>query len=114
MSAVWFQSVQFISLEFHGIFCFSSKPLEYVTFLGAFIAGIGGLLTVVYAFQKAFSKKKGLSGTSVLIWLIGGLQIFVSGLLGEYITRIYDDVKGRQRYIIDEFDKNDGKKENKR
>ena len=101
-------------MGFHGIFCFSSKPLEYVTFLGAFIAGIGGLLTVVYAFQKAFSKKKGLSGTSVLIWLIGGLQIFVSGLLGEYITRIYDDVKGRQRYIIDEFDRNDGKKENKR
>ncbi len=98
-------------MGFHGIFCFSSKPLEYVTFLGAFITGIGGLLTAVYAAQKAFSKKKGLSGTSVLIWLIGGLQIFVSGLLGEYVTRIYDDVKGRQRYIIDEFDKNDGKKE---
>lgn len=98
-------------MGFHGIFCFSSKPLEYVTFLGAFITGIGGLLTAVYAFQKAFSKKKGLSGTSVLIWLIGGLQIFVSGLLGEYVTRIYDDVKGRPRFIIDEFDKNDGKKE---
>ncbi len=99
-------------MGFHGIFCFSSKPLEYVTFLGAFITGIGAFLAAVYAFQKAFfSKKKGMSGTSVLIWLIGGLQIFVSGLLGEYVTRIYDDVKGRPRFIIDEFDKNDGKKE---
>ena len=100
-------------MGFHGIFCFSSKPLEYVTFLGAFVTGIGALLSVIYAFQKAFSEKKKtiVSGTSAAVWLIGGLQIFVSGLLGEYVTRIYDDVKGRQRYIIDEFDKNDGKKE---
>ena len=100
-------------MGFHGIFCFSSKPLEYVTFLGAFITGIGALLSTIYAFQKAFSNKKKtiVSGTGALIWLIGGLQIFVSGLLGEYVTRIYDDVKGRPRYIIDEFDKNNGKKE---
>lgn len=98
-------------MGFHGIFCFSSKPLEYVTFLGAFITGIGAMLSAVYAFQKAFSSKKKtiVSGTGALIWLIGGLQIFVSGLLGEYVTRIYDDVKGRPRYIIDEFDKNDKK-----
>ncbi len=100
-------------MGFHGIFCFSSKPLEYVTFLGAFITGIGAFLSMIYAFQKAFSSRKKtiVSGTGALIWLIGGLQIFVSGLLGEYVTRIYDDVKGRPRYIIDEFDKNDGKKE---
>ncbi len=96
-------------MGFHGIFCFSSKPLEYVTFLGLFITGFGALLSLIYGFEKWLLKKKETicSGVSVLIWLIGGLQIFVSGLLGEYITRIYDDVKGRQRFIIDEFDKNE-------
>ena len=95
-------------MGFHGIFCFSSKPLEYVTFLGGFITGIGALLSMIYVLQKCVMKKTKtiVSGIGALIWLIGGLQIFVSGLLGEYVTRIYDDVKGRQRFIIDEFDEN--------
>lgn len=96
-------------MGFHGIFCFSSKPLEYVTFLGGFITAFGAFLSFVYGFQKIIlrSKKTICSGVAALIWLMGGLQIFVSGLLGEYITRIYDDVKGRQRFIIDEFDENE-------
>ncbi len=95
-------------MGFHGIFCFSSKPLEYVTFLGMFMTAFGALLGFIYWIRKAFSaKKKALvSGTTALIWFIGGIQVFVCGLLGEYITRIYDDVKGRQRFIIDEFDEN--------
>ncbi|MBP5385037.1 MAG: glycosyltransferase family 2 protein [Lachnospiraceae bacterium] len=95
-------------MGFHGIFCFSSKPLEYVTFLGMIMTGFGALLSLIYWFQKIFSEKKKtlVSGTAALIWFIGGIQVFVSGLLGEYITRIYDDVKGRQRFIIDEFDEN--------
>ena len=95
-------------MGFHGIFCFSSKPLEYVTFLGGFMTGFGILLSVVYFFEKIILRKAKtlVSGLTALIWFIGGLNVFVSGLLGEYITRIYDDVKGRQRYIIDEFDEN--------
>ena len=95
-------------MGFHGIFCFSSKPLEYVTFLGGFITAFGALLSVIYFFRRAVLKKKEtkVSGLSALIWFMSGLNIFVSGLLGEYITRIYDDVKGRQRFIIDEFDEN--------
>ncbi len=96
-------------MGFHGIFCFSSKPLEYVTFIGAFVLGIGGLVSGAYFFQKMVQKKEKafISGPGALIWLIGGLQIFISGILGEYVTRIYDDVKERPRYIIDEFDKNE-------
>ncbi|MCR4740409.1 MAG: glycosyltransferase family 2 protein [Lachnospiraceae bacterium] len=96
-------------MGFHGIFCFSSKPLEYVTFLGAFITGIGTLLSLIWFIQKKVLKAKEtiVSGTAALIWFIGGIQVFVSGLLGEYVTRIYDDVKGRQRFIIDEFDRNE-------
>lgn len=96
-------------MGFHGIFCFSSKPLEYVTFLGGFMTAFGAFLSLIYIFQKVILRKwkTTVSGITALIWFIGGLNIFVSGLLGEYITRIYDDVKGRQRFIIDEFDEND-------
>jgi polyisoprenyl-phosphate glycosyltransferase len=100
-------------MGFHGIFCFSSKPLEYVTFLGAFVTGIGALISTIYIFQKAILKKKKafVSGVTAVVWFVGGLQIFVSGLMGEYVTRIYDDVKGRPLFIIDEFDKNQQEKE---
>ena len=96
-------------MGFHGIFCFSSKPLEFVTFLGAGISAIGAFLSFIYCIQKALFKKKEtvVSGVSALVWMIGGIQVFCSGLLGEYVTRIYDDVKGRQRFIIDEFDENE-------
>ena len=96
-------------MGFHGIFCFSSKPLEFVTFLGAGISAIGAFLSFIYCIQKTLFKKKEtvVSGVSALVWLIGGIQVFCSGLLGEYVTRIYDDVKGRQRFIIDEFDENE-------
>ena len=95
-------------MGFHGIFCFSSKPLEYVTFLGGFMTGFGVLLSCICFFEKVILRKAKtlVSGLTALIWFIGGLNVFVSGLLGEYITRIYDDVKGRQRFIIDEFDEN--------
>ncbi len=96
-------------MGFHGIFCFSSKPLEYVIFLGAFIMGAGSLISAVYFVQRVIQRKEKafISGPGALVWLLGGLQIFISGILGEYVTRIYDDVKERPRYIIDEFDKNE-------
>lgn len=95
-------------MGFHGIFCFSSKPLEYVTFLGGFMTAFGTFLSVIYGFSKFVLRKKKtiVSGLAALMWFLSGIQVFVAGLLGEYITRIYDDVKGRQRYIIDEFDEN--------
>jgi len=95
-------------MGFHGIFCFSSKPLEYITFLGAFLTGFGALLSFLYGIQAIFSKTKErfIKGTTCVVWLMSGLNIFVCGLLGEYITRIYEDVKGRQRFIIEEFDEN--------
>ena len=95
-------------MGFHGIFCFSSKPLEYVTFLGAFITAFGAFISFIYMLQSLFVKeeKRIVRGGTCITWLLGGLNMFICGILGEYVSRIYDDVKGRQRFIIDEFDKN--------
>ena len=70
---------------------------------------IGGFVSGAYFIQRMIQRKEKafISGPGALVWMIGGLQIFVSGILGEYVTRIYDDVKERPRYIIDEFDKNE-------
>lgn len=96
-------------MGFHGIFCFSSKPLEYVTFLGGFMTAFGTLLGMIHGIRRLCDDREESknAGLVSLIWFMGGLVVFVCGLLGEYITRIYDDVKGRQRFIIDEFDENE-------
>ncbi len=96
-------------MGFHGIFCFSSKPLEYVTFLGGFMTAFGALLAMIHGIRKMCDEREEHTNNGLisLIWFMGGLIVFVCGLLGEYTTRIYDDVKGRQRFIIDEFDENE-------
>lgn len=98
-----------LRMGLHGIICFSSKPLEYVTIAGIFLTAFGACMSGLYAISKGLFRKKKpfISGTAALIWLFGGIQVLISGLLGEYITRIYDDVTGRPRFIIDEFDENE-------
>ena len=51
----------------------------------------------------------GWSSTMCSIWLIGGIQILALGIIGEYIGKIYAEVKQRPRYIVAEFINNGGK-----
>lgn len=80
---------------------FSTLPLQMVTFIG-----VGSIIfSVILAIQTLF---RYLSGTSVegfttvilLILIIGGLIMISMGIIGHYIARIYEEVKGRPRYII--------------
>ena len=71
------------------------------------MTAFGVLLAMIHGIRKMIDERDDDNGGIVsLIWFMGGLIVFVGGLLGEYVTRIYDDVKGRQRFIIDEFDEN--------
>ena len=73
------------------------------------MTAFGALLAMIHGIRKLCDEREEYTNNGLvsLIWFMGGLIIFVCGLLGEYVTRIYDDVKGRQRFIIDEFDEND-------
>jgi glycosyltransferase involved in cell wall biosynthesis len=62
-----------------------------IAFIWAFITKITGFTEV------------GWSSTMCSIWLIGGLQLFCLGIIGEYIGKIYAEVKQRPRYIVAEF-----------
>ena len=99
-----------LRLQLNGIFCFSSKPLQIMSYCGFFAAAIGFILGLAYFIAKVVYKvdfTPGLSTTVVLVTFFSGIQLFCMGVLGEYISRIYDEVKQRPMYIIDEFDKND-------
>lgn len=92
-----------LRIGLNGLIGFSAKPLTYMAILGAIISFISFATGIWYLIQKIFdfAITPGLSITVLLITFLSGIQILSIGLLGEYISRIYDDVKSRPNFIID-------------
>lgn len=94
------------SLAFKGIFYFSKKPLLVAVNLGllCLLVGLGLILYVLYS--KYFDPSHTISGwssLSIIIIFFGGVQLLSVGLLGQYISSIFEEVKNRPEYIIDEI-----------
>ena len=86
---------------------FSKKPLLIVTSLGFFTVLLGIIMALWYIFGKIFGYTNAESGwTSIMITIIffGGIQLLTIGILGEYIGILFDEVKERPEYIIDEIE----------
>lgn len=83
------------------IISFSSKPLNIVTFLGAFSLFFGfawGIYTFIYwLIGRAV---EGFTTVILLLLLLGGCILLGLGIIGQYIAAIYQEVKGRPRYIV--------------
>jgi len=92
-----------LRIGINGLVGFSAKPLNFMSAIGGIIAGLSFLLGGWYAAQKilGFTLTPGLSTTVILISFFAGIQLLSLGLVGEYISRIYDEVKNRPFYIID-------------
>jgi len=86
------------------IFSFSSKPLKVATSLGMVMICVGMALAFFMLYIKLFTDKAVL-GVTVMIWsviTIGGIQILMLGVIGEYIARIFEESKNRPLYIIEQ------------
>ncbi len=84
---------------------FSKKPLLVATSLGFFSVVLGIVLALWYIFGKIFGYTNAESGfTSIMIIIIffGGIQLLTIGVLGQYIGVLFDEVKERPEYIIEE------------
>ena len=92
-----------LKIGFNGLIGFSSKPLFLMSISGFLIALLGFLLGIWYIFQKItdINLTPGLTTTVILISFFAGVQLLGLGLLGEYVGRIYDEVKQRPKYILD-------------
>jgi len=86
-----------------GILSFSNKPLYVAVAIGAFFSIIAFLLIAVSVvrYLTVESIPSGWTTLVVLLLLFNGIQLLVMGIMGSYIGRIYQEVKGRPRYIID-------------
>lgn len=91
-------------LAMAGILSFSTKPLHMGMFIGVGFAALAFLfvLWVVISYFIDRSIPSGWATLVVLLLLFSGVQLIVIGIMGAYVGGIYEEVKGRPRYIIDE------------
>jgi dolichol-phosphate mannosyltransferase len=92
-----------LKIGLNGLIGFSSRPLQLMAIAGAIIAGFSFLLGIWYVVQKlaGIEVAIGLPTTILVVTFFAGVQLLCLGLMGEYIGRIYDEVKRRPMYIVD-------------
>ncbi len=92
-----------LRIGFNGIFCFSTYALSLSTMLGFVVSGFSFLLMAVYLFYKLTGREIfwGNPTQVILISFLGGVQLISIGILGEYIGRIYEEVRARPKFIVD-------------
>jgi dolichol-phosphate mannosyltransferase len=91
-----------LSLALSGYVGFSAAPLRAATALGFAAAG-GGLLLILWVVAARIADPltpRGWASNSALVLFIGGVQLIVLGVIGEYLSRVYDEVRGRPSYIV--------------
>lgn len=92
-----------LKIGLNGLVGFSVRPLQMMSVLGAIVAGLSFLLGGWYVVQKisGIHLTPGLSTTILIVTFFSGVQLLCLGLMGEYIGRIYDEVKRRPHFIVD-------------
>ena len=96
-----FSKMLFFALD--GIASFSIVPLRIITIIGFIIFTLSFFVILWIMFEKFFlgTTIKGWSSLMISIYFMGGIQVMSIGIIGEYIGRIFQQSKGRPRYIID-------------
>lgn len=101
-----------LSFAFDGITSFSVKPIRFICALGVFIFSVSVLMLIYFLVIYWMGKTVAGWATIVIsIWAIGGLQLLAVGVIGEYIGKVYLEVKRRPRYLIAEWLNEEGKLE---
>ena len=94
-----------LGLWMNGFTSFSVKPLRLATYTGAFMAFIGFLyaLIVVIRYFTVHLAPMGWTTTTVLILIVGGLNLLLLGLVGEYVGRVFMCVNATPQYVEREY-----------
>jgi dolichol-phosphate mannosyltransferase len=92
-----------VKLGLDGIISFSGIPLKMSIVFGGFIAFASTIYSFIIILNRVFFPQNHIPGWASIvvgITFLGGVQLMVLGIAGEYISRIYDEVKGRPQYIL--------------
>ena len=99
-----YSTARLMRFAVHGIVSFSKRPLQAAVVLGFIFAGFGlinALITLVQYFLYS-SLPSGWTTLAILVSVFSGVQLIFLGIIGEYIGAIFDEVKARPHYIVDE------------
>jgi dolichol-phosphate mannosyltransferase len=91
---------------FNGITSFSNFPLQIASFFGILFSLVAFFI-MLYAFYSKYILKEAITGwTSIMVstMFIGGVQLLCIGVIGEYLSRIANDVRNRPDYVVEESD----------
>lgn len=108
------------TLAMDAVCSFSHAPLKAATNLGVSIAALSilyGIITIIRYFTSGRSFQPGWASLVVVLSFLSGVQLITLGMIGEYIGRIYDEVKGRPLYLVAEsvgFGESDDAEEKRR
>jgi dolichol-phosphate mannosyltransferase len=91
-------------LALDAVTSFSYFPLQLASYIGFTAAGVSIIAIPVVILERLFGHGAflGQASTLLAVLFLGGVQLICIGVLGEYIGRIYDEVKGRPLYIVSE------------
>ena len=94
-----------LALGINGVVGFSKIPLRFATYLGLAVSAVSAVLAVWAFYQRLIGGNtvRGWASTMVVMLLLGGVQLLMIGVVGEYLSRIYDEVKQRPMFVIDEL-----------
>ena len=92
-----------LRIGLNGIFGFSNFPLTLSTQFGFIVAGLSFLVAIAYLILKIWGVPfpTGNPTIVIIVLFLGGVQLISVGILGEYIGRIYEEVKERPKYIVE-------------
>ena len=93
-----------VRYQINGIFCFSTFPLRMMMWTGmgiALLSAFGIVAVIALKIIQGDQHPMGVPTITVLVLFIGGVQLAAVGVLGEYIGRIYDEVRRRPMYIVE-------------
>ena len=88
-----------------GMMAYSYLPMRFMSVLGIIISGLGFLYALVILFSKIFGGITifGWAPLMIVILLLSGFQMLMLGVIGEYLWRTLDQVRGREHFVIDEI-----------
>jgi len=95
--------LKLLKLASDGIFAFSVVPLRAATMIGAVAVGVSALFALYSVYAK-FVLNRAPQGFTALVFMVtflSGVLLFFLGIIGEYVGRVYEEVKARPLYIID-------------
>ncbi len=90
-----------LNFAWDGITSFSVKPIRMILDLGMFICMISFVVLIYCLIRKICGATvEGWTFIACSLWLLGGIQMFSLGIIGEYVGKVYSETKARPRYII--------------